>query len=183
MLQQHGMSDEHAATVVEALRIAFGAGPAQVAAQVAASPFVVKVEAGAGTEAAAAAAAAPAMASLFAAGGSFPSPGASAFVNASQGQTQEELEQSRMEAQKLEAQRLEAQRLEWEQGRADALTSVKQRLDTQCLKHGAAAARPVSNRRSVSEWWPISEWTIPSGSVSPGRRPRNGSADSFYPTP
>ncbi len=39
MLQQHGMSDEHAATFVEALRIAFGAGPAQVAAQVAASPL------------------------------------------------------------------------------------------------------------------------------------------------
>ena len=149
MLQQHGMSDEHAATFVEALRIAFGAGPAQVAAQVAASPFVVMVEAGAGREAAAAAA--PAMGSLFAAGGSFPSQGFSAFGNLSQGPTQEEVAQSRAEAQRLEAQQLEAQRLEWAQSRADALTSLKQRLEAQRLKHGAAATRLAAAQEAAKK--------------------------------
>ena len=38
MLKTHGMSDEHAATFVEAMRVAFGAGPVQVAAPLAASP-------------------------------------------------------------------------------------------------------------------------------------------------
>ena len=134
MLQQHGMTDEVATTFVEALRIAFGAGPAQAAAQLAASPFVVKIEPGA--PAASAPATGLGMMTLFTAGGSFPSQGLSAFGGATQGPSQEEL----AEALKLEAEQQETQRLDWEQSRADALTSLKQRLEVQRLKHGAAAA-------------------------------------------
>ena len=147
MLQQHGMTDEVATTFVEALRTAFGAGPAQAAAQVVASPFVVKVEAAA----AAAPATGPGMMSLFAAGGSFPSQGLSAFGNMSQGPTQEEAAPSRAEAQRLEAQQLEAQRLEWAQSRTDALTSLKQRLEAQRLKHGAAATRLAAAQEAAKK--------------------------------
>ena len=73
-----------------------------------------------------------ATAGLFGPGGSFPSQGATAFPV---GPSQEEL----ADAAKLAAQKLETQRQEWEQSRAEAVVSLKQRLEVQRLKHGAAA--------------------------------------------
>jgi hypothetical protein len=130
LLQQSGMSAEATAQFMDALRCAFGTAPVRAAAPVGASPFVVKVEAAA--PAAASPAAGPGMASLFGPGGSFPSQGATAFPV---GPSQEEL----ADAAKLAAQKLETQRQEWEQSRAEAVVSLKQRLEVQRLKHGAAA--------------------------------------------
>jgi hypothetical protein len=129
LLQQSGMSPEATAQFMEALRCAFGTAPVRAAAPGGPSPFVVKVEA-------AAAAAAPAVgsgtASLFGPGGKFPSLGATAFPV---GHSQE----AQAEAAKLAALKLETQRQEWEQSRAEAVVSLKQRLEIQRLKHGAAA--------------------------------------------
>ena len=125
MLQQHGMADEQLRAFEAALRIAFGARTAQVVAPVAVSPFAVTAEAGAGREAAAGAA----TGSLFTAGGSFPSQGTSAFGNSSQGPTPEELAQSR----------------------ADALTSLKQRVEVQRLKHGAATTRLATAQEAAKK--------------------------------
>ncbi len=74
----------------------------------------------------------------------------------SQGPTQEEVVQRRAEAQRLETQQLGAQQLEWAGSRADALTSLKQRLEAQRLKHGAAATgwrrhRTLQRRRKKLE--------------------------------
>ena len=49
--------------------------------------------------------------------------------------------EQRQEEELKAARAQEAQRLEWEQSRAVALAAVKQRLDVQRLKHGAAVKR------------------------------------------
>ena len=69
------------------------------------------------------------MASLFQAGGSFPSQGSSAFGNLSQGPTPEEVAQSR----------------------ADALTSLKQRVEAQRLRHGAASTRLAAAQEAAKK--------------------------------
>ena len=66
------------------------------------------------------------MAALFSAGGGFPSQGASAFPV---GPSQEEI----AEAAKLQQ--------EMEQSRSEAITSLKQRLEIQRLKHGGVAGQ------------------------------------------
>ena len=138
-LQKMGMSSDESDAFVEALKAAFGVGPTVVVAQVAASPFV-KVEAGLAGAAAALPAEGPALsaggAAPFSPGGFFPSQGQSAF-----GEALSKAAAQREQEEQLEAQRQEAQRLEWEQGRAIALTALKQRLEVQRLKHGAAVER------------------------------------------
>jgi hypothetical protein len=124
MLQQHGMTAGDTAQFMEALRCAFAAGPVRAAAPIGVSPFVVKIEATAA--AAATSAAGPGLAALFSAGGGFPSQGASAFPV---GPSQEEI----AEAAKLQQ--------EMEQSRSEAITSLKQRLEIQRLKHGGVAGQ------------------------------------------
>ena len=51
----------------------------------------------------------------------------------------------------MEAQKLETQRPEWEQSRADALASLKQRLEAQRLKHGAVAALLVAAQEAAKK--------------------------------
>ena len=128
MLQQHGMTAEVTAQFMEVLRCAFGAGPVRAAAPIGASPFVVKIEAA--SAAAATPASGPGMAALFSAGGGFPSQGASAFPV---GPSQEEMAET--------ARLAEAQQQEWEQSRSEAVTSLKQRLEIQRLKHGAVSGQ------------------------------------------
>ena len=92
---------------------------------------MVKIEAA--SAAAATPASGPGMAALFSAGGGFPSQGASAFPV---GPSQEELAKA--------ARFAEVQQQEWEQSqqsRSEAVTSLKQRLEIQRLKHGAAAGQ------------------------------------------
>ena len=71
-------------------------------------------------------AAGPGLGALFSAGGGFPSQGVSAFPL---GPSQEEM----AEAAKLQQ--------EMEQSRAEAIAKLKQRLEIQRLKHGAAAGQ------------------------------------------
>jgi hypothetical protein len=124
LLQQHGMNAGDTEQFIDALRCAFAAKPTRAAAPVGASPFVVKIEAPGA--AAAVSAAGPGLGALFSAGGGFPSQGVSAFPL---GPSQEEV---------AEAARLQQ---EMEQSRAEAIASLKQRLEIQRLKHGAAAGQ------------------------------------------
>ena len=124
LLQQHGMNAGDTEQFIDALRCAFAAKPTRAAAPVGASPFVVKIEAPGA--AAAVSAAGPGLGALFSAGGGFPSQGVSAFPL---GPSQEEM----AEAAKLQQ--------EMEQSRAEAIASLKQRLEIQRLKHGTAAGQ------------------------------------------
>ena len=139
-LQKLGMTSADSDAFVEALKAAFGVGPAVVAPTLAPSPFAVKNEAGlvgAGvSQAAQGLASGSGGTAPFSQGGAFPSQGPSAFGEAS-GMTVEQRQEDELHA----ARALEAQRLEWEQSRAVALAAVKQRLEVQRLKHGAALKR------------------------------------------
>ena len=139
-LQKLGMSSADSDAFVEALKTAFGVSPAVAAPTLAPSPFAVKSEAGlvgaSASQAALGLASGPGGAAPFSQGGAFPSQGNSAFGEGS-GWTVEQRQEEELKAARAQ----EAQRLEWEQSRAVALAAVKQRLDVQRLKHGAAVKR------------------------------------------
>ena len=130
LLQQNGMSAETTAQFMAALKCAFGSAPVRPAAVGGSSPFAVKVEEGA-TRAAPGTPAVSQATGIFAAGGGFPSQGASAFP---MGSSQE----ASADAAKQAGAGLEAQRQHWEQARAEALASLKANLAAQKLKLGVA---------------------------------------------
>ena len=135
LLQQTGMSEEATAKFMDALRCALSTALARTSAPVVSSPFAAIV--GVAAAGASASAAGVARGGLFAPGGSFPSQGGSPFPGSP---TQEEL----AEAAKQEAVKWETQRQEWEQGRSEAVASLKHRLEVQRLKHGTAASLCVA---------------------------------------
>ena len=127
MLKQHGMGEEQLASFDSALRFAFGGCPATAGA---ASPFAVGAPAPAGMEAVAAGAAptTPSPNTPFTQGGSFASTGLSPFPGMGPASAGEQ-----------------AQR------RAEALASLKLRLEAQKLKHGTVGMEAKGLREAAKK--------------------------------